>query len=75
MGEKDVTELAGIGQVLGGRLRKEGFGTAYDVLQQFLILQKDQEKFMDWLKDECGANKKQGGDCYDCLKEWCDNFL
>ena len=72
---KDVTELGGIGEVLGGRLKEIGFGTAYDVLQKFLSFKKDREKFMDWLKDECGANKKQGGDCYNCLKEWSDKFL
>lgn len=75
MGEKDVTELAGIGEVLGGKLKEKGFDKAYVVLGQFLVLKKDQEMFMDWIKDECGANKKQGGDCYNCLKEWCDAFL
>ncbi|CAH3140706.1 unnamed protein product [Porites lobata] len=70
MGEKDVTELAGIGEVLGGKLKEKGFDKAYVVLGQFLVLKKDQEMFMDWIKDECGANKKQGGDCYNCLKEW-----
>ena len=75
MGEKDVTELAGIGEVLGGKLKEKGFDKAYVVLGQFLVLKKDQEMFMDWIKDEFGANKKQGGDCYNCLKEWCDAFL
>lgn len=48
---------------------------AYVVLGQFLILKKDEELFRDWLKDTCGANAKQQGDCYGCLKEWCDAFL
>ncbi|CAH3189344.1 unnamed protein product, partial [Porites evermanni] len=74
MGEKDVTELAGIGEVLGGKLKEKGFDKAYVVLGQFLVLKKDQEMFMDWIKDECGANKKQGGDCYNCLKEWSSVF-
>ena len=75
MGEKPVTDLAGIGEVLGGKLKEKGYDKAYVVLGQFLVLRKDQEMFMDWIKDECGANKKQGGDCYHCLKEWCDAFL
>lgn len=75
MGEKKVTELAGIGPVLGERLEDKGFDKAYVVLGQFLVLKKDQEMFLDWIKDECGANKKQGTDCYICLKEWCDAFL
>ena len=72
---KDVTELAGIGEVLGGRLKKKGFAQASDVHRKFLSFKKDQEKFMDWLNYECGANRKQSGDCYNCLKEWSDKFL
>lgn len=48
---------------------------AYVVLGQFLVLKKDEELFRDWLKDTCGANVKQQGDCFGCLKEWCDAFL
>ena len=75
MGEKEVTELAGIGPVLGGKLVNEGFDKAYVVLGQFLVLKKDEELFVDWLKDTCGANKKQSGDCYNCLKDWCAAFM
>ena len=75
MGDKLVTELAGIGGVLGGRLSDKGFDKAYVVLGQFLILKKDQDIFKEWLKDACGANSKQQSDCYNCLKEWCNSFL
>ena len=75
MGDKAVTELAGIGQVLGSRLSESGFDRAYVVLGQFLILKKNEELFRDWLKETCGANAKQQGDCYNCLKEWCNSFL
>ncbi|KAL2095273.1 hypothetical protein ACEWY4_009992 [Coilia grayii] len=75
MGEKPVTALAGIGEVLGNRLEEKGFDKAYVVLGQFLVLKKDEELFRDWLKDTCGANAKQQGDCYGCLREWCDSFL
>ncbi|XP_062569526.1 barrier-to-autointegration factor-like [Saccostrea cucullata] len=75
MAEKPVTELAGIGPTLGGRLIENGFDLAYVVLGQFLVLKKDEEMFKDWLKEVCGANAKQQEDCYRCLKDWCDNFL
>ncbi|XP_076463852.1 barrier-to-autointegration factor-like [Babylonia areolata] len=75
MSEKPVTELAGIGEVLGQRLKDKGFDLAYVVLGQFLVLKKNKEMFRDWLKDTCSANAKQTSDCYSCLKEWCDNFL
>ena len=75
MGDKNVTDLAGIGEVLGGRLEKKGFDKAYAVLGQFLVLKRDKELIVDWLKDTCGANSKQSGDCYQCLNDWCDEFL
>ena len=27
------------------------------------------------MKDVCGANTKQSSDCYQCLSDWCDEFL
>ena len=75
MGEKRVIELAGIGDVLGRRLEEKGYDKAYVVLGQFLVLRKDEELFMEWLHEACNANRKQRGDCYLCLKEWCDQFL
>lgn len=70
-----MTALAGIGETLGERLDEKGFDKAYVVLGQFLVLKKEEELFLDWLKDTCGANSKQAKDCYSCLKEWCDAFL
>lgn len=75
MGEKPVTELAGVGEVLGKRLEVAGFDKAYTVLGQFLVLKKEKELFQEWLKDTCNANSKQSSDCYQCLKDWCDEFL
>ena len=75
MGEKPVTNLAGIGDVLGKRLSDKGFDKAYVVLGQFLVLKKNEEMFCDWLNVTCGANKKQQKDCHNCLSQWCDAFL
>jgi len=75
MGDKPVTDLAGIGPVLAGRLVEQSYDKAYTVLGQFLLFKKNQELFSDWLKETCGANSKQQTDCYNCIKEWCDSFL
>jgi len=75
MGEKEVTDLAGIGDVLGKRLAGKGFDRAYVVLGQFLLLKKNKDLFVEWLKDLAGANTKQSADCYQCLSDWCDEFL
>nr|CAD7202798.1 unnamed protein product [Timema douglasi] len=61
--------------VLGRRLESSGFDRAYVVLGQFLILKKSKDLFQDWLKDVAGANTKQSSDCFQCLADWCDEFL
>lgn len=62
-------------QVLGKRLGAKGFDKAYVLLGQFLVLKKNQELFTEWLKEISGANAKQSNDCFQCLKDWCDEFL
>ena len=54
MGEKAVTDLAGIGDVLGKRLESKGFDKAYVVLGQFLLLKKNRDLFVEWIKDLAG---------------------
>ncbi|XP_037094335.1 barrier-to-autointegration factor-like [Pollicipes pollicipes] len=75
MGEKPVTDLAGIAEVLGKRLVSHGFDRAYIVLGQFLLLKKDKELFVDWLVDLIHCNVKQASDCWQCLNDWCAEFL
>ena len=75
MGDKDVTDLAGIGQVLGRQLRRKGFDKAFQVFGKFLLLKKNKESFVDWIQETTKANIKQAGDCYQCLYVWCQEFL
>lgn len=74
MGDKDVTEVAGIGKVYGEKLKEKGFDKAYVLLGQFLLLKKDEELFREWLI-EIGLKGKHLVDCSTCIKEWCDAFL
>ena len=53
MGEKEVTDLAGIGDVLGKRLSSKGFDKAHVVLGQFLLLKKNKDLFVEWIKVIC----------------------
>jgi len=70
IGEKEVTAVAGIGDVLGERLATKGYDKAYVLLGQFLVLKKDKELFQDWLHEACNANAKQSKDCAECLAEY-----
>ena len=45
MGDKDVTELPRVGAVLGKTLAEREFGKAYQVVGQFMVLGKNEEKF------------------------------
>ncbi|XP_073822502.1 barrier-to-autointegration factor-like [Musca autumnalis] len=74
IGNKPVTELPGIGRVLGDRLIQAGFDKAYTVLGMYLVLQKDEHRFTQWLKSTCNASRKQASDCYNCLQQWTECF-
>ncbi|XP_033102888.1 barrier-to-autointegration factor-like [Anneissia japonica] len=75
MGDKPVTDVAGIGPVLGLRLCEAGCDKAYVLLGKFLMVHMNGHLFTQWLKETINANSKQATDCYRCLQEWCDSFL
>lgn len=75
IGDKLVSELPGIGEALGQRLQRKGYATAYNVLGQYLLLNKQEELFIDWMKMTSGANSKQAADCYAALHEWCSSYM
>ncbi|XP_037638136.1 barrier-to-autointegration factor B-like isoform X1 [Sebastes umbrosus] len=75
MGNKSVRCLPGIGESRASKLEQQDFNRADAVLGQFLRLNRDRQRFTNWLKDASGANIRQAGLCYDCLGEWCDNNL
>lgn len=70
MGEKPVTDLPGVGEVLGKRFSEEGYDLAYVVLGQYLLFKKNKPYFQDWMKELVSANAKQSGDCFDALDAW-----
>lgn len=71
MGSKPVTELSGIGPILGGRLSAQGYDRANVVLGQYLLLRKNKNPFKEWLSGISGANNRQQEECYRCINDWC----
>ena len=69
-----MTALAGVGEILGKKLKSKGLEKAEDVFAQFLMMKKNKNKFEEWMK-ELGANKKTAGDCYQCLSDWYEEFF
>lgn len=74
IGEKLVTDLPGIGDRTGRLLNDKGFTRAYKVIGQFLILDKDEQRFKDWLVT-FGTDQLQIERCYNCVKTWCQNYM
>ncbi|KAI0985428.1 hypothetical protein GJ496_005445 [Pomphorhynchus laevis] len=72
--EKEVTSIPGIGHVTGKKLEEAGIDKAYMVLGQFLLLRKDEELFIEWLKT-FGAQNRHAKCCYEAFKEWCKSFI
>ncbi|VDD87667.1 unnamed protein product [Enterobius vermicularis] len=75
MGEKEVTAIAGIGPTYGEKLTQAGFDKAYVVFGQFLLLKKEKDLFVDWLKEVAGVSSHHATSAYNCLKEWSDQFI
>merc|ERR1712048_846322 len=75
MGEKECSEIAGIGPTYAARMKEKGFEKAYQVLGQYLLLTKEEELFKEWLKDEFEMKGKHLNDCSACISEWARSFI
>uniref|UniRef100_A0A1X7UJB0 Uncharacterized protein n=1 Tax=Amphimedon queenslandica TaxID=400682 RepID=A0A1X7UJB0_AMPQE len=51
-GDKQVTEIAAIGAILGAHLESLGFENAYCLIGKYLTLKKNNHNFEDWLLEE-----------------------
>ena len=70
---QSVTYLPGIGPTLGQKLAADRFDKAADVLGKFLVMEKNEQHFVDWLT-KYGADSDQVRDCYRALRDWCNAF-
>ncbi|MFH4973432.1 hypothetical protein AB6A40_000141 [Gnathostoma spinigerum] len=75
MGDKDITAVAGIGPTYGTKLSKLGYDKAYVLFGQYLLLKKDKELFIDFLKEKAGMTEHYANSAYECLKEWGEQFI
>ncbi len=70
---KRAEELPGIGAVAAERLKEYGYNME-KVLALFLKYNRDETEFCEWLMSN-GVNSKNQKECYDALKEFCDQHL
>ena len=71
LGNKSVSAVPGIGDKLAAALKRKGIDLACVLVGQFLYLRRNEEKFKEWLIENCPANDKQQNDCCAAVKEWC----
>ena len=74
IGQKEVTELPGIGPVTGKKLNDDGITRVYQVFGQFLVLNKDRDSFFEWLR-ACGVDDGKCQACFDALDDWSKHHL
>uniref|UniRef100_A0A914NST9 Barrier-to-autointegration factor n=1 Tax=Meloidogyne incognita TaxID=6306 RepID=A0A914NST9_MELIC len=56
-------------------LEEKGFDKAYILFGQFLLLRKDKDLFVEWLKEEVGASQHHATACFNCLDEWAGQHI
>ncbi|KAI6232005.1 Apyrase [Aphelenchoides besseyi] len=70
MKQKSVTDIAGVGPTYAKKLEEHNFTKAYHLLGQFLLFDKQEDVFVDFLKDKIGMNARYAKAVFDCLNEW-----
>lgn len=76
MGEKDVSALPGIGNTFASVFKENGFNMAHQVLGQYLVFDKDENRFKDWLKATFrNMNARHMDSLYQSLREHCGNYV
>ncbi len=72
--ELRLEELPGFGAVAVKRLKEYKYNIQ-NVLAKFLRYNREETEFCNWLISEGGLNSKNQKECYDALKEFCDQRL
>ena len=75
---KKVTDVPGIGPVFGEKLTKAGYATAEKLLGQFLVLERNEDNFIKWMKDICGTdsvNRAHYTKTFKALNDWSNQHL
>merc|ERR1711911_75294 len=75
IGDKLVTSVPGVGEKYGENLKNQGFDKAFVLLGQFLVLKKEKDVFIDFLKTEIGMNDKYALSCYESMLAYSDQYL
>lgn len=68
---KLASELPGISKVNEDQMMKRGVYLASHVLGQYFVLNRDRERFRQWLKGICNGTFVNADECFNFLKRFC----
>ncbi|KAB7499535.1 Barrier-to-autointegration factor, partial [Armadillidium nasatum] len=55
---KPVTDIPGVEEADGEKLKGKGFDKAGDVLSKFLSMKRKKESFIEWLRNDIGMEEE-----------------
>jgi hypothetical protein len=76
LGEKTIDNVPGIDPLIEEEFNKFGFTKAYQLLGQYLLCNKNNEQFNNWLETTIPSMTPYNRhDCINALSEWVHNNL
>ena len=69
--DKDINVISGVGKMTSCKLRKHGYTKAYQLLGQYLLLNKDKQMFIEWLEYVTQKKSIHHHRTAEWIYEWC----
>ncbi|XP_078671591.1 barrier-to-autointegration factor-like [Branchiostoma floridae x Branchiostoma belcheri] len=69
LGNKPVSVVPGIGRVLAGNFGQQNINTASEVVGQYMVQGKDEQRFKNWVQT-FGANAGHQTAAHDAVRDW-----
>ncbi len=57
----DIDDVPGVGPKTLAKLKEANIDTAQKLVGQFLVLDRDTKKMLEWLKDACEVGSREAG--------------
>ncbi|MFH4975300.1 hypothetical protein AB6A40_002009 [Gnathostoma spinigerum] len=75
MGDKPITAIPGIGPTCAAKFTNAGYEKANALFGKFLLLKKNKEGFIQFLKETGGMPEHHAKSVYECFDEWSQIYL
>jgi barrier-to-autointegration factor len=75
LGQKTILGVCGLSKANAVGLAELGYNKAYVMLGQFLLFRKEDEFFIEWLKELLPITNENALHCCSCIRDWCTLHL